>query len=352
MPARASSRRASTKRPAPASSAGSEQSHGQHARDADDEGGSRPFWSGVLSFGLVSIPVDLLPAQRSSGSSLRMLDADGTPLARRFFCPSEEQEIAPEHIVKGYELHDGKVVTVTDEELEALAPKKSREIDLRRFVPLASLDPLYFERGYFLAPSAESGKAYRLLASVMERSGRAGIATFVMREREYLVAIFAEGGLLRAETLRFAGEVRSSADVGLPRAGTSAERSLTAAQKKVGKAVSALEQSHWRPSNTGGHGEALRKLAEAKLKKKQSVVFVREQDAEAAAPALDLMEVLRQSLAESGIANDARPRARGKARAVSARGSTKRTRKSASRRTPRARQRAAARRPRGTQPRA
>lgn len=271
----------------------------------DDRGGARPFWSGVLSFGLVSIPVDLLPAQRGSGSALRMLDADGTPLARRFFHPADGQEIGPEQIVRGYELDDGKVVTVSDEELEALAPKKSREIDLRRFVPRVSLDPLYFERSYFLAPGAESGKAYRLLAAVMERSGRAGIATFVMRDREYLVAIFAESGLLRAETLRFAGEVRSSADVGLPKPSKPDARTLG----KVQKAVAALQETHWRPSSEDGHGKAVRQLAEAKLKKKRGVVRVREQGADSVEPAIDLMEVLRKTLADSGLAaNDARPR--------------------------------------------
>ncbi len=345
MPARASSRRASSKRAA--ASRGS--SHDHHGHDPDEERGARAFWSGVLSFGLVSIPVELLPAQRSSGAGLRMLDADGTPLARRFYCPAEQKQIPPEQIVRGYELKNGKVVTVTDEELEALAPRKSREIDLRRFVPRASLDPLYFERAYFLAPGADSGKAYRLLAGVMERSGRAGIATFVMRDREYLIAIFAEQGLLRAQTLRFAGEVRSTADVGLSsgksRAAGAAKKLPQALLQKVEKAVAALEQSHWRPSSEGGAREALRRLAEAKLKKKQDVVQAHEQRGEAGEAVPDLMEVLRQSLAESGLAaNDARPRSGG-ARRTAARRSSQGKRKSAPRRSPRARQKAAAKRP-------
>ena len=121
-----------------------------------DEGRGRAFWSGTLSFGLVSIPVELLPAHRASRGSLRMIDADGTPLARRYHCPADEQPVAPDHITRGYELDSGKIVVVTDEELEALAPKKSREIDLRRFVDRDSIDPLYFQRSYFLAPGAGS----------------------------------------------------------------------------------------------------------------------------------------------------------------------------------------------------
>ena len=107
---------------------------------------------------------------------------------------------------------------VTDQELEALEPEKSREIDLREFVDLTEVAPAFFERGYYLTPLKEATKAYRLLAEVMENTGRAGIATFVMRDREYLVAIFAKNGILCAETLRFHDEIRSPEDIGLPKA--------------------------------------------------------------------------------------------------------------------------------------
>jgi DNA end-binding protein Ku len=266
-------------------------------KDVDDER-ARPFWSGLLSFGLVSIPVDLFPAHRGGGSSLRMLDEDGTPLARRYYCPDDEKEIDSDHLEHGYELDNGKVVVVTDEELESLAPKKSREIDLRLFVDRDSIDPLYFQRSYFLAPGSESGKAYRLLGAVMERSRRAGVATFVMRDKEYLVAIFAEGGLLRAETLRFADEVRSPADVGLPKKATLEPK----VSKKVSQAVAALEQKHWSPSDILEPRDAIRKLAEEKYRKKKDVVESGESAREEGGQVIDLMEVLKRSLAESGLA--------------------------------------------------
>lgn len=284
----------------------------------DDERGARPFWSGLLSFGLVSIPVDLFPAHRSSGGSLRMLGKDGTPLARRYYCPEDEQEVDSEHLVRGFELDSGKVVEVTDEELEALAPKKSREIDLRLFVDRDSIDPLYFERCYFLAPGADSGKAYRLLGAVMERSRRAGVATFVMRDKEYLVAIFAEGGLLRAETLRFAGEVRSPADVGLPKT-PKIEAKIA---KKVGDAVSALEQKHWSPSEVTDPHTAIIELAEQKYRRKKDVVTSDEAPREEGGEVIDLMEVLRKSLSASGLA----PKGRSSARSGKSKSST-RTRK-------------------------
>jgi DNA end-binding protein Ku len=184
--------------------------------DSDKELRRRSFWSGTITFGLVSIPVALLPGHRPSGASLRMLAPDGTPLIRRYFCPKDDRFIDREEIVRGYEVRKDSFVVVTDEELEALEPKKSREIDLRRFVPLGQIDPSLFDRPYFLVPSGQSAKPYRLLAETMERTGRAGIATFVMRTREYLVAIIAERSILRAETLRFAEELRSPGDLGLP----------------------------------------------------------------------------------------------------------------------------------------
>src|SRR5688572_13267961 len=101
----------------------------------------RPFWSGTLSFGLVSVPVDLYPATRAARVGLRMLGPDGTPLTRKFFCPDEEKQLESDDLVRGYEYSPGKYVTVTDEELEALEPKKSRDIDLQHFVPASSIDP-------------------------------------------------------------------------------------------------------------------------------------------------------------------------------------------------------------------
>jgi DNA end-binding protein Ku len=267
--------------------------------DAADEGRARAFWSGNLSFGLVSIPVELLPAHHASRGALRMVDADGTPLARRYYCSADDEEVDADHIVRGNELENGKLVVVTDEELEALAPKKSREIDLRLFVDRDSIDPLYFERSYFLAPGADTGKAYRLLGAVMERSRRAGIASFVMREKEYLVAIFAEGGLLRAETLRFHDEVRSPADVGLPKRPGADESAV----KRLTRAVSALAKPNWSPSELADPHEPIRKLAERKYKQRKDVLVTRgTPEAKAGAEIIDLFEVLRQSLAQNDLA--------------------------------------------------
>jgi len=297
--------------------------------ETSDEGGGRAFWSGMLSFGLVSVPIDLLPAHTSSRAPLRRLDADGTPLARRYYCPVDEQEVDADHLERGYELDNGKIVVVKDEELEALAPKKSREIDLRRFVDRDSIDPLYFERSYFLAPGKGSGKAYRLLTSVMESSRRAGIASFVMRDKEYLVAIFAEGGLLRGETLRFADQVRSSRSVGLPKPA----RVDAAAVKRMSRAVSTLAKKSWDPSELSDPHEAIRQLAARKYKKGQDVIRSRAAARDEGGEIVDLMQVLRDSLAQNDLAaKNGRSRAGTTGRARSPR--KKKSGSSSPRRTP------------------
>jgi DNA end-binding protein Ku len=295
----------------------------------DEERGGRPFWSGLLSFGLVSIPVELLASHRSTGGSLHMIDADGTRLARRYYGPADEKELDADQLVRGYELDDGKVVVVSDEELEALAPKKSREIDLRLFVDRDRIDPLYFARSYFLAPGEGSGKAYRLLVAVMEESRKAGVATFVMRDREYLVAIFAEGGLLRAETLRFHDEVRSPRDVGLPKP----PRVDDATAKRVHRAVASLEQEEWDPSALADPHDALRELAERKFKQRKDVLKSDDASAASGGQVIDLMEVLKQSLARNDLApkTSARPAAKGRAKAK-----RKRSAKTSTARSPRA----------------
>lgn len=261
--------------------------HGATAR-------SRPFWSGTITFGLVSIPVDLYPASRDTHVSLRMLGPNGRPLRREYFAEGGRSALEDDDLLRGYEYADGKFVTITDDELERLAPEKSRDIELQRFVPEEDVDPLYFERGYFLAPAGRSRKAYDLLADSMADSGRAGIATFVMREKEYLVAVFSENGVLRAETLRFAGELRSPKSIGLP-----AKPKVTAAKVRAFESI--ISKSTKRQLSASllvdDSAKALAKLAQRKLAKGEDVVEVEDEDTgESGAEVVDLMATLRRSL--------------------------------------------------------
>jgi DNA end-binding protein Ku len=256
---------------------------------------ARPFWSGTITFGLVSVPVDLVAANRARGTALRMLDRrDGQPLTREYYCPKQERALESDEVVRGYPIQGEKFVTVSDEELASVAPEKTRDIDLQRFVDAREIEPLYFRRTYFLLPSGRSSKAYHLLAESMERAGRAGIATFVMRDKEYLVAIFAEGGVLRAATLRFADELRSPEQVGLPKK----PKPKAAEVNRMARAIGGLTEKKLAVSELEDEYAAeLHKLIEKKQRKRENVV---EAPAEAAeemgADVIDLMEVLKRRI--------------------------------------------------------
>lgn len=256
------------------------------------ESAAGPIWSGTITFGLVSVPVDLFPAIRRSRVSLRMLGPDGTPLARRYFSSDTGKALGADDIVRGYKAGDGEYVIVTDEELERLAPEKSRDIELKQFVPAAKIPPIYFQRAYFLAPSGKSTKAYRLLSDAMERTGRAGIATFVMRGKEYLVAILAENGILRAETLYFHDEIRTAWDVGLPEKQEPSRERLQRYQKSIRAASrDGLPLEELRDEASA----RLLQLAEKKWAKHQDVVEIEEPEAHKA-EVIDIVTLLKQSL--------------------------------------------------------
>lgn len=252
---------------------------------------SGAFWSGTITFGLVSIPVDLYAAQRPKAAALRMVDQHGTALHRRYFCPRDHQPVGGEEIVRGYEIETGKFVVIADEELAALEPKKSREIDLRSFVDVAEVDPAYFQHAYFLVPAGAVNKAYRLLAEIMERSGRAGIATFVMREREHLVAILAEGGILRAETLRFAEELRAPEAIGLP----PLSKAPAALVEQFCREIERLRQKEFDPDLLHDrHAHQLLDLVRDKLAAGADVVAKPVEAVSEGAEIIDLMEIIKQ----------------------------------------------------------
>jgi DNA end-binding protein Ku len=255
------------------------------------------FWSGSVSFGLVNVPVLLFPANRHSGVRLRLMSPQGSLLERRYYCPADGREVEPDEIVRGYQLDDGSYVTVEDRELEALEPKKSHEIELRQFVDLTDLPPTLLERGYYLTPLKEATKAYRLLADVMERKGQAGIATFVMRDREYLVAIFARGGILCAETLRFQDEIREPRSISLPEPVPPA-KGLVAAFKRSIDALFARELP--KDELVDKSTRTLMEIIQKKLKQGRELVRTTrqaddEEEGESEEPA-DLLETIRRSL--------------------------------------------------------
>lgn len=225
-----------------------------------------------------------------------MLSADGGPLSRRYFSEKTDRDLDADEIVRGYEIKEGKYVVITDDELERLAPEKTRDIDLKRFVPEASIPPVYFERGYFLTPNAGSEKAYKLLAETMEKEKQAGLATFVMRGKEYLVAIFAEDEILRAETMRFPDELRAPADVGLPKK----KKVPAATVRKFEKLISNKSKKQMSARKLEDEQtQKLLKLVKKKSASKKNVVSVEVPEPEKG-KVIDLMAVLKKSLSGKG----------------------------------------------------
>jgi DNA end-binding protein Ku len=266
--------------------------------DFEQPSGIRPFWSGSITFGLVTVPVAMYSAIRSGGVALKMIGPDEAPVRRRYVCSKDEKVLDADDIVRGYETEKGKFVVVTDQELEALEPRKSREIDLQLFVDRQEIDPIYYNRAYFLVPSSGTNKAYRLLADVMEKKDQAGIATFVMRGKEYLVAIIAENGILRAETLRFADEVRKPDEVGLPDPVKPQAPAVKAFEAQIAKRSKKPDLHEF----SDDYVERLEKLVAQKEKKKADIVRAPvepRQDEDEGGEVIDLMAVLSRSLGSS-----------------------------------------------------
>ncbi len=197
---------------------------------------------------------------------------------------------------------------ITDQEFESVAPEMSADIELRSFVPLEQIPPLYFHKPYFLAPAGKSAKAYNLLAATMEKTGRVAIGSFVMRGHEYLVAIVSDNGVLRADTLRYTDEIRTPETIGLPKRPKVAAAKVTAFVKAIeGLTEDALDMSELQDREA----EELKELAESKKDHRDDVIHptgAEEEDPEAAAGGakiIDLMEVLRKSLSKTAVVRTA-----------------------------------------------
>jgi DNA end-binding protein Ku len=174
----------------------------------------RGIWSGTVSFGLVAIPVQLVRAVRGGSVHFRMLHKkDNSPLRRRMYCPVQEAFIPPEEVIRGYEIEPDQYVPISDEELESLAPERSRTIEIIDFVEMKEVDPIFYDRPYYLVPGKGGEKPYRLLVEVLRQVGKAGLARFVLRDREYLVAIRPVEDALALITLHYSEEILPDEDI-------------------------------------------------------------------------------------------------------------------------------------------
>jgi DNA end-binding protein Ku len=170
----------------------------------------RAIWTGAISFGLVNVPVKLYTATSPKTVRFHQLhDKDGVRIQQKRVCPADGEEVTYEHLVKGFEIAPDRYVIVTQEELDALDPRHTKTIDIEEFVELSEIDPVYYDSAYHVAPATGGAKAYRLLLSAMEDSGRVAIGRFVLRTRQQLCALRPANGVLVLSTMLFGDEVNA-----------------------------------------------------------------------------------------------------------------------------------------------
>jgi DNA end-binding protein Ku len=207
---------------------------------------ARSIWSGALTFGLVNVPVKLVTAVTQQEVHFNMLHAkDGSRIQLRRFCAKEEAEVPYEEIVKGYEVGKGRYVTVEKDELEGLAPKATRAIEIQDFVELAEIDPIYYERTYYLVPETNAARPYALLLEAMRRTGKVAIASFVLRTRESLCCVRPLGPVLALSTMNRADEVIAADTLELPEAAKPADRELQMAEQLVASLTARFEPERY-----------------------------------------------------------------------------------------------------------
>jgi DNA end-binding protein Ku len=254
----------------------------------------RPIWSGSISFGLVNVPVKLYSATSPKEVRFHMLhDKDGGRIQQKRVCSVDGQEVPWEHIVKGFEVSKGRYVSVTREELAAFNPKGTKSIDIEDFVELSQIDPIYYESTYYLLPDKGAQKPYALLLEAMRKTGRVGIARFVLRTKQYLSAVRPLGKALALSTMLYADEVVDQSDLdGLP--GSEAkprEKELHMAEQLVESLAADFDPKKYKDT----WREEVMALLEKKAEGQE--IVAEEPETEPRGKVVNLMEALQRSLA-------------------------------------------------------
>jgi DNA end-binding protein Ku len=271
----------------------------------------RALWKGAISFGLVHIPVSLYPASRSEGLSFDMIDKrDFAPVGYKRYNKHTGEEISREHIVKGYEYSKGEYVIITDEDFKQANVEATQTVEIVAFVEAQSVAPYFFDTPYYLEPGKRGEKGYTLLREVLKRTGRVGIANVVIRSRQYLAALIPVDRMLLMNTLRWANEIRSTADLTLPETGSGevTEKELAMAERLVEDMSGDWTPERYKDTYT----DDLMARIEQRIEAGQTHLVPRESDESGeprrGAEVIDLVSMLRRSLEQKGnAANDGEP---------------------------------------------
>jgi DNA end-binding protein Ku len=286
----------------------------------------RTIWNGSLSFGLVNIPIGLAlatsPKARASDVSFRQLHREcRTPIRQKRWCPVHDREVGPDEIVKGWEVAKGEFVVVEDADLEAIQlADDSRAIEITRFVPLDQVDPVFFDRTYYLAPSSTTAqrRPYVLLLEALKDTGMGAMGRFVLRGNETFCLIRPRGDALALETLFLADDVRSQAEI----EEAVAETKVKGAELDLARQVIDSLVAEFDPKELESvYRSNLRALLEAKLDGKE---VVKPEEPEPEAPVIDLMDALRASVEQASKKQKKAPAKTTRPRKTAAAGSRKR----------------------------
>ncbi len=268
----------------------------------------RAIWKGSISFGLVNIPIGLYPATRREDISFRQLRAeDLSPIRYKRVAEEDGEEVPWEKIVKGYEYEKGQFVLVTDKDFEKAMPEATQSIDIVEFVDLADIDPMFFDKPYYLGPQKGGKKAYALLRETLKETGKVGIAKVVIKTRQHLAAVKPKDDALVLELMHFPEEVLEPAGLDLPR-----QEKLGKKEMDMAKSLVDSMSGEWEPSGfKDEYRDKLIELIEEKVKHGGKELPTAKTKPKAATNVVDLVAVLQKSLAESkkkGTSNSAAKR--------------------------------------------
>lgn len=266
---------------------------------------ARSIGSATISFGLVSVPVNLFSSSESAASvSFNMLHTTcGSRLKQQYVCSKEGTVVEKDEIGKGYEFAKGQYVLFSAEEIKALDEKATNAIDIAEFVPLAAVDRIYLEKVYYLGPDKGGERAYRLLTAALDATGRAAVGQYSARGRQNLVLVRPMGDILVMEQLHYHGEIRSADDVPRPEAPVK-DGELVLARQLIEQ--SAVEEFH--PENY--HDQVRERVLEAIQRKVDGHEITNEPTEAPQTKIIDLMDALKASLAKRGASTEAKKPAR------------------------------------------
>ena len=256
----------------------------------------RAIWSGSISFGLVNIPVKLYSAAEDRSISFDMLHKkDMSPIRYARICKEEEKEVPYEDIIKGYEYYDGSYIPIDEKDFERAYAKKVKTIEVTNFSNEKEIDPIFFEKPYYLEPDKGADKPFSLFREALAESKKVAIAKFVLRNKEHLSIIKPEADFLLLEQLRFVEEIRKTDELKKPQI----EQKISKEELKLALALIDQQTAQFVPENF--HNTFVDEMREIIKEKSEGKVTISKEEIPAPTPAIDLMEILKKSLEQERI---------------------------------------------------